>query len=334
MFDFFSQIPITQIINYIATLVMILCFLYFVKFYFIYNPFRENSDVEQFEGKLSNFLYKISFKPPFNFLVGYESTEKEKVTDKVEKLKKLIKESESSKVHNVRTLMTLQYMLIFIAVSIFGLSVLLFVNLEFFLTYVLNIQDIGTYTDLSYSEAITQSLLPTFFFLITPIIPTLKMKKKANKLKMEKDKDLPILQMFIILFLKSSKTIEDMLFSMSKLNTAYKVSFEKAYRISVRSKKDALEFLINSFENEKFKESLEVIKELQDYAREDCLKIMESNLNIITDDLENNKRKSDLSSLVYSQAIIAIPFIALLLLVGSPLVQVTFNLMDSMGGGF
>lgn len=330
MFDF----SITQTINYTATLVILLSLLYVIKFYFIYTPIDSRISERKFESKFSNFLYKISFKPPFSFLVEGEDTTNEDATDKVERLKKLIISSESSNIHNVRTLMTLQYFLVFFALFVFILNIIVLVHSEFVLNSLMNIQQVGSSSNLSYFEAMMRSLMLFMVLMITPLIPTLKMKKRVNKIKIEKGEDLPVLQMFIILFLRSNKTIEEMLFSMSKLNTSYKTTFEQAYRISVRDKREALEFLKRSFDNETFEESLDIIKELQDYAREDCLKIMESNLNIIVDELENNKRKSDLSTLIYSQAIIGLPFIAIILLVASPIVQNTFNILNNIGGGF
>lgn len=329
-----TDITITQIINYIATTVLILSFLYVIKHYFFYTPINLNLDRKIFESKFSNFLYKISLKPPFNFLTKDCELKNEDTTDKVDKLNELIIESESSNIHNARTLMTLQYMLIFIAFIIFAFNVLIIINTEYILTTLMNIDLSEPIKQASVGEAITQSLMLLMLLLITPLIPTLKMKKKINKMKLEKAKDLPLLQMFIILFLRSNKTVEEMIFSMSKLNTAYKVTFEQAYRIVIRDKKDALEFLKKSFNNETFEESLDVIKELQDYARDDCLKIMESNLNMLTSELESNKRKSDLSSLVYSQAVVGFPFAAVILLAASPIVQSTFDVLNDIGGGF
>jgi hypothetical protein len=322
-----------QIVNYLATLVIILSLGYVVRFYLSYSPVNYSSGNKKFDSKFSNFLYKISFKPPFKFFVEDEDEEGEDVSEGVEKLKKLISLSDSSNLYDARTFTTLKYFLFLCVILVFSLNIIFLMRAEDILSIIAGL-DKGVINNMDFLKAFQQSMILLMVISVIPLYPSMKMKQKVQKIKVEKDKDLPVLQIFLILFLRANKTIEEMLFSMSKLNTSYKGTFEHAYRISTRDKREAIKYLKQSFDNETFMESLDILNDLQDYSKDDCVKIMESNLVIITNELETNKRQSDLSSLVYSQAAIAIPFAAVLLLAGAPVAQYAINIIANLGVAF
>jgi hypothetical protein len=322
---------VVQIVNYLATLLLVLSVGYVIRFYVSYSPTEYDPTRKKFNSKFSNFLYKISFKPPFSFFV--EDEEGEEISERVEKVKKLIILSNSSNLYDVRTFVTLKTFLFACVVIAFFGNIFFLMNAEGILSFIAGL-DRGTVKNVDLFTAFQQSLTLLMVISVVPLLPSMKMKNKVQKIKIEKDKDLPVLQIFLILFLRANKTIEEMLFSMSKLNTAYKNTFEQAYRISTRDKREAIKHLKQAFENETFIESLDVLKDLQDYAKDDCVKIMESNLVIITNELETNKRQADLSSLVYSQAAIAIPFAAVLLLAGAPIAQYAINIISNLGVAF
>lgn len=272
-----------------------------------------------FFNNISNELYVLSYSPPFKWFVN--TNEKDR---KVRDINKMIIDANESHRLNYRVFITIQ-MLIF-ALGIVGF--LLFSTIAnhsgTIIKFLFNIE-----MDLSTSDAILKvKIVIGMLFLSLILVPSMYIKKKAKNNKYFFLKDLPILQLFIILMLKAKRPLGEVIYVLSTTNTRYKNIFATAYRMYVSNKEDGLNYLYDAFEDTKFADTIIVLKEYGEYSRSESLTVLNNTLNDITEYTNTLKRRKDIGGSVFSQLSLAIPFLSVLLLAFAPLVYYGVNLLN------
>ncbi|WP_172418926.1 hypothetical protein [Geobacillus subterraneus] len=165
-------------------------------------------------------------------------------------------------------------------------------------------------------------------------LPDAWLTQKARAARKQQRKDLPLLQMISILMLRANKTIGEVLFALSKLDTPHQEVFGKAFHIYLRNRQEGLLFLAQHFEGTKFAETFYLFQDMNDYSRQEIIRLLEDGLASMTEEMDQTHRRHDLSRLIYSQASMVVPFAAILLLGAVPFLVMGLEMVArSFSGG-
>ena len=290
-------------------LYLLVAFILFLVFTIYGNIYRIRSlklDEDMFDGKSYNFLYKLSFAYPLNKLLD----KKKALSKRERKLDQELKELDLNHKFNLRTFLALRFLLLFIPLFIM-LSLILYFK---YFTSGFNV-----------ANQLKWLIVP----VVLAYIPDAYLIKKKLDYEEFNFNEVVILQMFMLLLIKSNSTIEDILYAFSRMETYHKRTFEKAYRISLRGKADALEFLQDKFSGTVFGSSFKILDEMFMYSKEDSVRILESNLKTIQKESLKNKTRKELTKFSYSQISVVVPFLVAILLGAMPLIQYGMDLMAS-----
>lgn len=295
----------------------------------VYNTFviRNNPEIntEKFESKFFNEMYLLSFGIPFKWFVDDDERPTEK---KTMQLQKTIALGGYDKYFTLRSYMTFK-VFITIMMLLVGGFVILIADYWHIVSSILFAVDSPPIELTLSSKGMILGL-----FLVIGLIPNMVLNSKVKK-KLKNDvKDIPVLQMFIILMLRSNKTIAEILYALSKIDTPHKETFEKSYRIYLRNKGEGIAFLKKHFEDTKFVDTFNLLEDIGEYARSECIRILENNLHSLIEETAMIKQRNDMTRLVFSQASMFIPFIAVVMLGVLPYVVMGLSIFaNSFGGG-
>jgi len=268
---------------------------------------RMDYDRDKFQGDIYNFFHSVSYSFPINIFVK----EERKLSKNEERLGKKIKQLDLTDKFDLRSFMAIRFLLLFLSLYIFFAIV-------------------GT---IKHYKGDSFNILANFHYIIIalliPYIPDIYLKKKEREYQKFFQDEVIVLQLFMILLIKSNSTIEDILFAFSKMRTYYKKSFEKAYRMSLRDKTEALNYLEAKFKNSAFGDSFNVLKNMYQYSKEDSLRILQANLRKIEKESLNKKRRKELTKFSYSQISVIIPFLIVVFLGAIPLIHYGVYVMVS-----
>lgn len=281
---------------------------------------------EPFKNKWANLLYRYSFHMPFIWFI-----DEEEKSNKTKELKTNLAKANLSHLFNYRSFTTLKVALLLGSIMIYLFFVLALNNADVLAQVLFNFQPKA---DELPSNNRNLYIIVAMVLLVCNLIPNLVLKYRVNVYEYYNIKDIPIIQMFIILMLRSKKPIGEVLFALSKINTRYKNIFDIGYRMYLRNKDEGLEYIKNSFGEEKFKETMNVLKDMGEYSREDSIKLLENNMQQLIEKNNATKRRSDLTNLVFSQSSLIIPFFAVIVLCLMPLVVYGIEVFESAGFGF
>lgn len=275
-------------------------------------------EVEQsrFEHPFFDWLYRYSFVKPFSWFVDDDN----ELTTKGEKVKeKLITAGYYNRIFTVRSYMMFTTVIFFALVILGVLIAAATLNLEFIYKILFNVEVEPTPINLQ------RMLVIMMVVVLLGLIPNQVLKMKAKKAIYNKNKDLPMLMMFVILMLRSGKSTAEIMYDLTKVKSNQQEIFEKAYRIYTRSPKDALILLKNHFGDGLFSDMFDLLMDVSEYAKEETVMIMESNMKSFVDTTNEIKRRNDLTMQVYSQGSMSVPFIAVIFLGVAPLLAMSFN---------
>lgn len=268
---------------------------------------RIEFDRNKFREKFSNFLYAVSYSFPINIFVK----EGRKLSKNEKRIEKKIKELDLMDRFNLRSFMALRFLL-------------LFTSLYIFFTIIWTVK---------YYKGDSFSILANLHYitipLLVPYVSDIYLKKKEIEHQKFYEDEVIILQLFMILLIKSNSTIEDVLFALSKMRTYYKKSFEKAYRMSLRDKTEALNYLEAKFKNSAFGDSFNVLKNMYQYSREDSVRILQANLRKVEKEGLNQKRRKELTKFSFSQVSVIVPFLIVVFLGAIPFIHYGIHVMVS-----
>lgn len=265
---------------------------------------------------------------PFSWFID-EKEEHPKTKD----LKLKISEANLTHLFNYRSFTVLKVGVMLLSLITFLFVILIIDNGGAVAKLLFNVDKVSMAGDVT--QSYTNIKIVTFMvLLVLTLVPNIYLKRRANMYKFYHLKDIPVVQLFIILMLRSKKPIGEILYALSKINTRYKKVFDTGYRIYIRNKDEGLEYIKESFGETNFKETVNVLKDMGDYSREDSIKLLENNMQQIVEKNNAMKRRGDLSRLVYSQSTIAIPFIAIIVLCFIPLAVLGIDIFQNAGAGF
>lgn len=171
-------------------------------------------------------------------------------------------------------------------------------------------------------------IVVSMILLSLSIIPKYYLSNKSKKNKYLFMKDLPILQLFIILMLKAKRPLNEVIYVLSTTNTIYRPIFDTAYRIYIRDKSEGMNYLIDAFSETKFEDTVKVLFEYGEYSKENTMVVLENGLKDITEYTNTFKRRKDIKVNVFSQLSLALPFLSAMLLGAGPLIYYGLNLMN------
>lgn len=290
----------------------------------IFNSKKQNistHDENKFKSKFHNELYQLSFSIPFVWFVEDDDN----LTVKGKVVKEDLRNAGYTNKYTVRSFMTFKVLIFLICICLGGITVFIMQNASMLSQVLLNIK-----TEQQAMSA--KDIITVFSFWLTlSLLPNLLLRGKVKKNIVSRNKDIPVLQMFIILMLRANKPITDIIFALSKLNTAHKESFEQGYRIYLRNKREGIDYLKSQFVGSRFFETFNLLEDIGEYAREDCIRILESNMKNIVEETALIKRKNDMSSLVYTQSSMLFPFAVIILLGAVPFVMMGLSLFAKSG---
>lgn len=267
---------------------------------------KEDIRRDKFEGKFYNIIYALSYTFPLNKLLN----EKRELNKREAKIKEKIKTLDLGYFFNLRSFMALKFILLLApaVIIIMVMAIISYYNSTFSLMNNLN-----------------YFLIP----LILAYIPDLYLIKKEMDFQKFNFDEVVILQLFMVLLIKSNSTTEDILYAFSRMETYHKRTFEKAYRMSLRSKSEALEYLGMVFSGTVFGNSFKTLDDMYKYSKEDSLRILQANFKTIEKDSIRDKTKKELTKFSYSQISVIIPFSIVVFLGAIPLIQYGIDLISS-----
>lgn len=263
-------------------------------------------DIERnkFEGKFFNVMHLISYSFPIKVFVE----ENRALSKREEKIKRKIKDLDLDYRFDFRTFLALRFLLLFTSILFF-----------FIILSTIKYYNKATFKILDYIHYLIIALL-------IPYIPDLYLKKKEREYEKFYSDEIIVLQLFMILLIKSNSTVEDILFAFSKMKTYYKRTFQKAYIMSLRNKAEALSYLEKKFNDTAFGNSFNVLNNMYKYSKKDSIRILNSNLRTIEKESLNTKRKKELTKFSFSQISVVVPFLIVILLGAIPFVQYGINI--------
>lgn len=265
---------------------------------------------DMFNNKWSNSLYLVSYSFPLKYLLE----EKEELSKKEKSIEEDLNRLNLTDCFNLRSFLALRFIILFTSL----LS--LYVVVEFIKLF-------------KEGYSILQNPFLVIPFLFVSLLPNIYLKIREKQYKAFYYDEVVTLQLFMILFIESNATIEEVLFAFSKMNTFHKKTFEKAYRIALRSKKDALEYLEIKFEDIALGNSFNVLSNMFEYSKDTSVMVLKSNLKKLEEDSMNKRRKDELGKFSFSQVSMVVPFLVSVLLGAMPVLYYgTTNMMEMMKG--
>lgn len=295
---------------------------------YLLNTHREDVNIlikDPFKEKWANELYKMSYQIPFKWFVDEEKDKKAK------EIKTMLSDANLRNRFNYRSYTAFRLTLFIGSIVVFLFLSVIFDNSQTVARILFNIPSVDITNNTA--SAIRQYKEYTVVLLvILNLLPNIMLRKRAKTQLIAQLTDIPVIQLFIVLMLRARRPIADILFALSKINTHYKEVFDNGYRVYLRNKEDGLEYIKERFGESPFKETVNVLKEMGEYSREDSIKLLENNMAQIIEHTNSLKRRNNLTSSVFSQGTIAIPFTAIILLGLFPVAIWAISLFNRVTG--
>ena len=266
---------------------------------------EQGIDTKKFDNPLYNLFYMASCTYPIKLLLNKE----EELSEKELKLKIKLQALNLSDRYTIHSYLAMRYILFLSAIIVYAIVV--------FITR--DNQDVVSHIG---------NTMPMFAILIMiAFIPNIILTIREKKMQKFYGSQVSLLELFTILMVNSNATIEDILFAFSKMNTFYSRVFQKAYRISLRSKEDALNYLAEEFNQSAFGNTFSILRDMFNYSKKDCVRILETNMRAMEEFNLNEQRAKDMKKFAFSQMSMVVPFLIAILLGAVPLIQYGMKIM-------
>lgn len=293
---------------YLISAIIIFCgIIFYINCVLLRNPAIEKA---KFKNSFFNLLYLSTYMFPIFIFMRSE----DKLSKKEKSLKDKLRSLGLEDKFTINSYLALRFILFFLCISVYIAIVALMKSV------------IGE----AFEVGDTMIWLALLF--IVPFIPDFIIKNKEKQKAKFYGSQVSLLQLFTILMIKSNATIEEVLYAFSKINTFYKGTFQKGYRICLRSKKDALFFLEQEFSETEFKNTFSILNSMFSYSKEDCIRILESNMRSMEEQNMNEKRKKDMNKFAYAQMSIVAPFMVVVFLGAVPVIQYGMSIITEAIG--
>ncbi|MFY0516633.1 hypothetical protein ACOMCU_02195 [Lysinibacillus sp. UGB7] len=307
----------------IAALVVFLSAWLFVVYYIIVQKKLDKMGVDRnrFGKPFYNWLYTYAHVKPLSWFVDDDN----ELTTKGEKIKKQLVEIGHYNVKFVvRSYMAFQ-IVVFTGLILVGLIVCVAsVRLDLIYKLLLNVDVAVVPIDLQ------RFLMIIMIVVLLGLVPGYMLKSRAKKIMLAKEREVPMIMMFVILMLRSGKSTGQIMNDLAKVKSMHQQEFEKAALIYARSPESAIEYLKGYFGNSAIADMFELVSDVTNYSRNEVISIIESNMKSYVGSKEEQTRRKDLTSQVYSQATMAVPFSAVILLGVLPLLGMAFASFTSL----
>lgn len=294
-----------------------------------------------FKKDIFNELYNFSFQAPFkHFLPEVENkiiTDNQDNNKKKKKKKKVNKEKEKKRKadeekkrldtemllnksgfndrFNYRSFTVLKLLVFFSCIVLYFVLRIALKNMDVIIKVLFNVAN-GTKEKAPSGLSNQMGLI--IILLVVCLMPQLYLKFKAKSNANKFSKDIPIIQLFITLMLRSNMSVNQILYVLSRTNTMYREIFELGYRIYIRDNSEGLSFLQEKFRATKFEDTILILCQTKEYSKGEVLHSLENNMEDTIEYLNNRKRTADISKVVYSQASMVFPFISVMLFALAP----------------
>ncbi|MBG9693068.1 hypothetical protein ABD91_20130 [Lysinibacillus sphaericus] len=307
----------------IAALVVFLSAWLFVVYYIIVQKKLDKMGVDRnrFGKPFYNWLYTYAHVKPLSWFVDDDN----ELTTKGEKIKKQLVETGHYNVKFVvRSYMAFQ-IVVFAGLVLVGLIVCVAsVRLDLIYKLLLNV-DVAV-VPINFQRF----LMIIMIVVLLGLVPGYMLKSRAKKIMLAKEREVPMIMMFVILMLRSGKSTGQIMNDLAKVKSMHQQEFEKAALIYARSPESAIEYLKGYFGNSAIADMFELVSDVTNYSRNEVISIIESNMKSYVGSKEEQTRRKDLTSQVYSQATMAVPFSAVILLGVLPLLGMAFASFTSL----
>lgn len=273
-----------------------------------------------FKNKWTNLSYNLSFVSPFKYMI---SKDEDKIKEKNHKISRAGLENYL----DARTLSSLQAGLFFIGLIAFFLVLIGLEPLIRLLIFLVGMSASDT--------VIPQDLLAIISFVslilavVAPLSVELYINQRIKNRQVNLISDLPLLQMFMSLMLRSEATIEDMLYTLTTTETSYQEIFEVAYRKYLRNHEEAFDYLHREFKGTPIIETLILLEGFNDYARMDTIIAIENNQETIIEQTSLAKQKSNQFDNAIAVVSFALPFISVGLLALAPILYMVLDTIQN-----
>lgn len=275
-------------------------------------------DSIKFDKDILNHLQSLSFVPPFSKFIDEKH-------DKFKEEQEKITKAELTHLFSARSFTTLKVLLLMFSVFIYIIITNLAEHINSIIAFLLNIET-------NFNGFDTNSrIIFIMMLLILCLIPNILVKNRIKQSEFRVSKDIPMIQMFVILMLRSNRTTSEIIYSLSMLKSEYRPIFEVAYRIYTRSSVEGFEYLRESFKNTDFETTLNVLEGSESYSKQESINVLDNSLKELNEKNLATERRRDISNIVYSQAAISIPFTAVILLVIAPLAVLGISIFEEVG---
>lgn len=271
-----------------------------------------------FKNETSNFLYGLSYLKPFIWFINPSEED-----EKVKKTQVTLNKAGLHTKLNYRSFTSLQILLLLGGIFVF---ILLHFSLEawiFLVAFLFNLPIKATPESL-----INARLLIAGVLMLAIMAPKMIIRMRAKRNEFMFSQDLPLVQLSIILMLRARRPIGDIFFEMSRTDNRYREIFETAYRMYVRDKSDAYEYLYRQFDGTGFEEAIKVLEQMGEFSKGQSIIVLENGLQTLIKNGQNQKRGKALAGNLASQFSMLLPFGGVILLGAVPIIAYALSMLD------
>lgn len=272
-----------------------------------------------FENETSNFLHGLSYLKPF---IWFINPDEEDV--KVKKMQVTLNKAGLHTKLNYRSFTSLQILLLLGALFVFAL---LFFSLEawiFLVAFLFNLP-----IETTPESLLNARLIIAVGLMFAMMAPQMIVRMRAKRNEFLFSQDLPLVQLSIILMLRARRPIGDIFFEMSRTENRYREIFETGYRMYVRDKNDAYEYLHRQFDGTGFEDAIQVLEQMGEFSKDESIIVLENGLQNLIKTGQDKKRGKALAGNLASQFSMLLPFGGVILLGGVPVVVYALSMFNS-----
>lgn len=194
---------------------------------------------------------------------------------------------------------------------------------------------IRLFFNIDMTEGSNMTVLSVFIgiiLLMAALVPNTYLNYIANKKNEAFISELPLVQLFLISMIRSKRPIGEILYTLSQNEGRYKNIFATGYRIFLRDKDGAFNYLESAFGRTSFKDSIIVLSTMEEYDKEFSVEALQSKMSTLLDDVAASKKNKGVLRGLLSEGSIALPFVAVMLLGVGPILYSVMLSMNSIFG--
>jgi len=265
-----------------------------------------------FDNEYTNLFYNLADVAPFKWFIEENPKHIKALT-----MNHLIKEASLDKTLDYKSATALQFILLFVGVLGFLLINIALEPIINVFSFLLNLDAADLIGDLSTMNQIR--IVAVVIFVIPALLIKPYLKQKAKKNEISFIKDLPLLQLFIILMLKSDRTINEVMYVSSTTKSTYQRTFQQAYLIYLRNPEEAFDYLEEVFDGTRLIDTVYTLRDFPEYDKAESIQALENNQEEIEEFTKQARKKAEAGKNMMATVSMTFPFLAVLALGAAPL---------------